>query len=265
MHRTHPAKQTYRRKLVGRTLLHSQGNGCVLHPEGACLKANPEDGKSVVDRSLRIPETTTCQCRLGSSPESSALMSLVFPSRRHKDGSRAELAETNLKCLMADAKVLVERQVQLSSITSFMRSTSSVIARPGNAEEKCSGRFLAGRFKATSVAAVITSLQHSGERCREKRERQIQQQRKSGRADWTVELGIGENQRIVNDHQHAPGNYRAALRNQTRRRQAAQRFLRVPRSAAGRNSVVETRRAAGPARWGSCPLDAKGSDSSDKG
>ena len=75
----------------------------------------------------------------------------LFPSRRNKDGSPAEPAETDLKSLMADAKVLAELRARLSSVSWFMRCTSEVIARLANAEEECTGRFWKRPSQSTPV------------------------------------------------------------------------------------------------------------------
>ena len=57
----------------------------------------------------------------------------LFPTRRNKDGSPAEPADTDLKALMADTESLAELRARLSSISWFMRFTSEVIARMANA------------------------------------------------------------------------------------------------------------------------------------
>ncbi len=87
----------------------------------------------------------------------------LFPSRRNKDGSPAEPADTDLKSLTADAKVLAELRARLSSVSWFMRSTSEVIARMANAEEACTGRFWEGRLKATVLtdeSAITACMVH---------------------------------------------------------------------------------------------------------
>ena len=49
---------------------------------------------------------------------------------------------------MADAKILAELRVRLSSISWFIEVLSVVIARMANAEPECTGRLWEGRCKA---------------------------------------------------------------------------------------------------------------------
>ena len=72
----------------------------------------------------------------------------LFPPRREKDGSPAEPEEHEIGMITRDAERLAEIRRRLSDVSWWMRCTAENIARRSNREDKCTGRFWEGRFKA---------------------------------------------------------------------------------------------------------------------
>jgi REP element-mobilizing transposase RayT len=75
----------------------------------------------------------------------------VFPGKR-LDEFLAEPTENDVKTLAANAERIAEIRENLSDISWFMRALSEPIARRANKEDKCTGRFWEGRFKAQKLA-----------------------------------------------------------------------------------------------------------------
>ncbi|MEI7702141.1 MAG: hypothetical protein WCK86_20260, partial [Planctomycetia bacterium] len=88
---------------------------------------------------------------------------MLCPIRKNPDGSPAEPADVELKAIRNDRKGLKEKRRRLSSISWFMRFLSEKIAKDANKQDKCTGRFWEGRFKAQVLldeAAILACLQY---------------------------------------------------------------------------------------------------------
>lgn len=73
---------------------------------------------------------------------------LLFPQRRRKDRFPEEPTEFELNQIRNDAPGLKEKRTRLSNVSWFMKCLAESIARLGNKEEKVTGHFGEGRFKA---------------------------------------------------------------------------------------------------------------------
>ncbi len=77
----------------------------------------------------------------------------VFPGHRIED-HLAEPSEIDVKRVLADPEQLAMIRTRLSDISWFMRALAEPIARISNAQDKCTGRFWEGRFKANELLTM---------------------------------------------------------------------------------------------------------------
>ena len=83
----------------------------------------------------------------------------LFPQRRDQNKQPAEPTEFELNAIRNDSAGLKEKRRRLSDISWFMRCLAEPIARRGNRDDKVTGRFWEGRFKAQPLPdeAAITA------------------------------------------------------------------------------------------------------------
>jgi len=72
----------------------------------------------------------------------------LFPQRRNTDETPAEPTEFELNAIRNDTSGLREKRRRLKDISWFMRCLAEPIARRGNKDDKVTGRFWEGRFRA---------------------------------------------------------------------------------------------------------------------
>ena len=75
----------------------------------------------------------------------------LFPKRRDKDGLPAEPEDHEISTVTSDPKRLGEIRERLSDVSWWMRCTAENIARRSNKEDKCTGRFWEGRYRAQLI------------------------------------------------------------------------------------------------------------------
>lgn len=75
----------------------------------------------------------------------------LFPGKRLEDHLGSP-TQQDIQVALGDAKKLASWRKRLSDISWFMRALAEPIARKANHEDKCTGRFWEGRFKAQKIA-----------------------------------------------------------------------------------------------------------------
>ncbi len=75
----------------------------------------------------------------------------LFPKRREKDGSPADPEDFEISMITGDKKRLAEIRLRLSDVSWWMRCTAENIARRSNREDRCTGRFWEGRYRAQMI------------------------------------------------------------------------------------------------------------------
>ena len=82
----------------------------------------------------------------------------LCPIRKTENGEPEEPTEQELALVCGDPEKLAEFRLRLSDISWFMRFAAEGVARRANAEDRCTGRFWQGRFKAVKLcddAAIL--------------------------------------------------------------------------------------------------------------
>ena len=82
----------------------------------------------------------------------------LFPGRKDQRGRPAEPKPHELRAMMTNRKRMKELRKRLSHISWFMRCLAEHIACRANAEDDTTGRFWAGRFKATRLLDAVALL-----------------------------------------------------------------------------------------------------------
>lgn len=84
---------------------------------------------------------------------------LLYPARRHCDGTPCEPEEVEIAVLVNKPEAIKRLRERLGNISWFMKSLDEYLARRANQEDGSKGRFWEGRFKCQRIASEAAALQ----------------------------------------------------------------------------------------------------------
>lgn len=116
-------------------------------------------GYAVMSNHLHLVLRTRPDLVPSWSPQDIALRWLaLFPPRDPETGNPVEPAPCDIDRIVSNPEQLAEIRDRLASLSWFMRSLSEPIARRADRDDRCTGRFWEGRFKAQALLDEAATL-----------------------------------------------------------------------------------------------------------